>query len=131
MCAPAKKQTSHPSNSTTSPIIFIITSRDYASRFSASRKIKWRFWVYLSSYRPFYSLHVSISYQKQYRTKAVSHLYTKFILRLRISSKILHDQGVEFENRLFIQHASLLIIYAQHHTTHKQMVSQNTWPKHW
>ena len=55
-------------------------------------------------------------YTQAYRTKprtvktAANHLYNNFILRCGIPSKILHDQGGNFENNLFKNIAKLLEI---------------------
>ena len=105
-CVHQKKQASNLSNITISPIF---TSRDHANRFSASKKSSGGFEYMLLDKDHFTSYTVAYP-TKSNTTKKLNRLYTNFILRFGIPSKILDDQGGEFENGLLRPLESLLEI---------------------
>ena len=102
-----EKETTYSEPSTSAPNNKIITNRSSRSRFSAFGEIKWWFCILLLTDH-------FIRYTQAYPTKnktaktAANHLYNGFILRFGIPSKILHNQGEEFDNDLFKNLANLL-----------------------
>ena len=102
-----RKSTKHPTTGTTQDYHIFVTYWAYWFRLLASGHIyKW-FSVLDGHNKSFYKIHSGLPQRNKETKTAVTNLFNVYILRFGTPGKILHDQGREFESKLFTQLSQL------------------------
>ena len=100
-----RQNTKHSTTGTTQDHHVFVTHGTHWVRLLAPRHMYMRFSILIGRNRSFCKIHSSLPYKEQRGKNDL--LFNDYILRFGTPGKILHDQGREFENKLFTHLSNL------------------------